>query len=234
MQIVPQEIGTIHAAVPIKHSEVGWLLPVCAHVFWLGEIEDDGHSVLIVFSHWTLVGGGGVGSDGAVAVLAVLGRLEVGDGDQDLGESGVFILRCADATCLYIEGLGLDEDLLSDYLVDLFGWRFGLRSWLVLVTVLDGGGLCQLKPLVGVVELPLLPLACLTAVEVRRAFLLRVLGSGGLGDFDLGGWVGFEGHPCAHGGEDGGYFGRVLGGFGSKVFGLRLFELRTVRAEPIS
>lgn len=218
----------------IKHPKVGWLLPVSSHVLGLGEIEDDGHSVLIVLSHWTLVSGGRIGSDGAVPVLAVFGWLEIGDGDEYLRQCGVFVLGGTYAACLDVEGLGMDEDLLPDDLVDLFGWRFGLGAWLILVTVLDGGGLRQLQPLVRVVELPLLPLPCLTAVEVRGAFLLRVLGRGGLGDFDLGRGVGFERHACAHGGEDGGDFGRVLRGLGSEVFGLRLFELGTVRAEPIS
>lgn len=146
----------------------------------------------------------------------------------------MFILGGADAASLDVEGLGLDEDLLPDDLVDLFGWRFGLGAWLVLVTVLDGGCLRQLQSLVRVVELPLLPLACLAAVEVRRALLLRVLGGGGLGDFDLGRGVGLERHACTHGGEDGRDFGRVLRGLGSEVFGLRLFELGAVRSEPIS
>jgi hypothetical protein len=223
VQVVPQEISAIHPAVSIEHSEVGWLLPVGPHVLGLGEIEDDGHSVLIVLPHWSLVGGGGVGPDGAVPVLAVLGWLEVGDGDEYFGECGVLVLGGTNAASLYVEGLGLDEDLLPDDLVDLFGWRFGLGARLVLVTVLDGRGLRQLQPLVRVVELPLFPLSRLTAVEVGGAFLLRVLGGGGLGDFDLGGWVWLERHACAHGGEDGGNFGGVLGRLGSEVFGLRLF-----------
>lgn len=234
VQVVPQEIGAIHPAVPIKHPKVGRLLPVGPHVLWLGEIEDDGHSVLVVLPHWALVGGGGVGSDSPVPILAVFGWLEVGDGHEYLGECGVFVLGGPDAACLYVEGLGVDEDLLPDDLVDLFGWRLGLGAWLVLVAVLDGGRLRQLQSLVRVVELPLFPIPRLTAVEIRGAFLLRVLSGGWLGDFDLGGGVGFEGHACAHGGEDGGDFGRVLGGLGSEVFGLWLFELGTVGAEPIS
>lgn len=70
----------------VKHAEVGGLLPVASsHVFGLGEVEDDGDSVLVVLPNWSLVGGGGVGADGAMAVLGMLGRLEVGNGDEYLG-----------------------------------------------------------------------------------------------------------------------------------------------------
>jgi hypothetical protein len=195
VQVVPEEVGALHAAVAVENSEVGGLLPVCAYVFGLGEVEDDGHAVLVVLSDWPLVGGGGVGADGAVAVLGVLGGLEVGDGHEHLGQDGVVVLGCADAPRLDVEGLGLDEDLLPDDLVDLLRRRFGLRPRLVLVTVLDCRGLGEFEPLVGVVELAFV--SAFLAVEVRRAFL-RVLGGGGLCDLDLRGRVLLQRDPRPH------------------------------------
>lgn len=78
MQIVPQEIRAFHATMPVEHPEIRRLLPV-SNVLRLREVQYDGHSVLVVLAHWSLVGGGRVGADGAMAVFGVLSRLKVGD-----------------------------------------------------------------------------------------------------------------------------------------------------------
>ena len=56
MKVVSQKIRTIHASVSVKYSEVSWLLPVCG-MLGLREVENDGHSILIVLPDWSLVGG---------------------------------------------------------------------------------------------------------------------------------------------------------------------------------
>lgn len=211
MQVVAQEVRALHAAVPVEHPEISGLLPV-GHVLRLREIEDDGHSVLVVLADGSLVGGGGVCADGAVAVLGVLGGLEVGDGHEDLGQGGVLVLVNAHAPVFDAEALGLDEYLLADYLVDLLHGRLGLAARLILVGVLDCRGLGELQPLVGVVKLALL--VVLLTVEVGGA-VLRVLGGGRLGYFYFGVGVGFERDPAAHAGKNGGDFRRVFRGFRS-------------------
>ena len=80
MKVVSEEVCAVHAAVAVEHSEVGWFFPV-GDVFWFGEVENDGDSIFVVLSDGSLVGGGGVGSDGAVSVFGVFGGFEVGDGD---------------------------------------------------------------------------------------------------------------------------------------------------------
>ena len=57
MEIVSEEVGAVHASVPIEHSEVGRFLPVCC-VLGLAEIQYDSYSVLVVLSHRTLIRGG--------------------------------------------------------------------------------------------------------------------------------------------------------------------------------
>ena len=126
----------------------------------------------------------------------------------------------------------MDEYLFADDLIDLFGGWLGLGARLILITVFDGRGLGQLESLVGVVKLSLV--RALLAVEVGRALLLRVLSGWRLCDFDLGWGVLFQRHACPHARENWRYFGWVFWGFGSKVFVLRLFQLWTVCAEPIS
>jgi len=144
----------------------------------------------------------------------------------------VVVLRCADASGLNIETFGIDEYLLPNYLVDLLRGGLGLGARLILVAVFDCGGFGELKALVGVVKLPLI--GALPTVEVGRTLLLRVLGGGGLCDFDLGRRVLLQCDPRAHAREHRRYFGRVLRGFRSEVLVLRLLQLGTVCAEPIS
>lgn len=55
MQIISQEIRAIHASVPIKNSEVGWLLPI-ADMLRFAKVEDDRYSVFIVLANWPLIG----------------------------------------------------------------------------------------------------------------------------------------------------------------------------------
>ena len=82
MQIVPQELGAGTAAVAVVDAEEragrpGLVLPVLR----LHDVEDDGDPVLVVIANQPLVGVGGVGPHDAVALVAALGRLVVGDDD---------------------------------------------------------------------------------------------------------------------------------------------------------
>lgn len=136
VQVVPEEVSAVHAPVPVEDSKVGRFLPV-GGMFWFGKVEDDGHSVLVVLADWPLVGRGRVGSYGAMSILGVLGGLEVTDGHQHLRQQRMVILMGFDAPLFNMEGLGVDEDLLSDDLICMSHWGLGLRTWLVLVAVLD-------------------------------------------------------------------------------------------------
>ena len=84
MKVVSEEVSTVHATVTVEDSEVGWFSPV-SDVFWFGEVEYDGDSVFVVLSDRSLVGGGRVGSDGAVRVFGVFGWFEVADGHEHFG-----------------------------------------------------------------------------------------------------------------------------------------------------
>lgn len=194
VQVIPQEIRAFHATMPVEHPEIGRLLPV-SHVLWLREVQYDGHSVLVVLAHWPLVGGSGVGPDGAVTVFGVLGRLKVGDRHEYFGQRWVLVLINPHAPVLDAETLGLDEYLLADYLVDLLHRRLGLAARLVLVGILDCRGLGELQSFVGVVKLPLL--VVLLTVEVGCA-LLGIFGGGWLGYFYFGVGIRFEGDAASH------------------------------------
>ena len=76
VQVVSQEISAVHASMPVKHSKIGWFFPVRT-VFRATEIQNNGHSVLVILAYWTLVRGGGVCSNSAVSVLGVFGGFEV-------------------------------------------------------------------------------------------------------------------------------------------------------------
>lgn len=135
MKVVPEEISAVHPSVTIEYSEIGGLFPI-SDVFWLGKVEYDGHSVLIVLSDWSLVSGGGVGANGPVAVFGVLGRFEIGDGSEYFGDGGMLVLVCSNSPFFNIESLGLYEYLLPYNLINLLGGRLGFRAGLILVTIL--------------------------------------------------------------------------------------------------
>lgn len=141
-------------------------------------------------------------------ILGMLGGVEVGNGDEDLGQFGVFVLAGPYAPLLEPEGLGVDEDLLPEYFIELFGWGLGLRARLVLVVVFGvGRGLGKFEALVGIVKLLLL--VVLLAVEVWGA-LLGIFARGGLVQFDFGRCILLERHPAAQAGVDGGDLRGVL------------------------
>ena len=51
MKVVSEEVCTVHAAVVVEDSKVGWFFPV-VDVFWFGEVEYDGDSIFVVLSGW--------------------------------------------------------------------------------------------------------------------------------------------------------------------------------------
>lgn len=61
----------------IEYSEIGGFLPV-GTVFWSGDVEDDGYSVLVVLANWTLVGACSIGFNESVRLGRMLSRLVVG------------------------------------------------------------------------------------------------------------------------------------------------------------
>jgi hypothetical protein len=123
VEVVSEKVRAVHAAVSVEDSEVCRFLPV-VDMLRFGKVEDDGYSILIVLSNWSLVGGGRVSAYGPVSVARVFGRFEVGDRQQCLGQRRMFVLICAHSAFLYIEGARLDEDLLSDDFVYVFDRRF--------------------------------------------------------------------------------------------------------------
>ncbi len=108
----------MHPSVSVENAEISRFLPV-SDMLWLGEIQYNCDSIFIVLSHWSLVGGGRVSSDSAIAVFGVFGWLEVGDGGEYLGYGWMFVLIGFDSPFLNIEGLGLYEDFLPYDLLDL-------------------------------------------------------------------------------------------------------------------
>jgi hypothetical protein len=116
MQVVPEKIGAVHAAMAVEDSEVGWLLPVGC-VFGLRKIEDDGHSVFVVLAYWPLVGGGRVCPNGAMSILGMLGGFKIADRHKHFRQLWMFVLMSLDASFLNIVALGLYEDFFSDDLI---------------------------------------------------------------------------------------------------------------------
>ena len=135
MEVIAEVVGAVHAAVPVENSKVGRFFPV-GGVFGFGEVEDDGDSVFVVLADGALVGGGRVGSDGAVSVFGVLGGLEVADGHKHFGEHGVTIFMVFDASFLKVKGFGFNENLFPDDFVDLLDGRLGFGAGLVFVVVI--------------------------------------------------------------------------------------------------
>jgi hypothetical protein len=52
----------------------------------------------------------------------MLGRVEVGNGDEDLGQLWVIVLTCPNTPFLEPECFGMNEDFFSKNFVQLFGW----------------------------------------------------------------------------------------------------------------
>lgn len=67
MEVVPEEVCTVHTSMTIEYSEISDFFPFCA-VLRLGDVEDDGDPVLVVVSDWSLVGRGSVGLDEAIGL----------------------------------------------------------------------------------------------------------------------------------------------------------------------
>jgi len=194
VQIVPQEVSTVHASVAVENSEVGRLFPI-TYVLWFCEIEDYGDPILVVLTNWALVGRSGVCSDRPMGIFGVLGGLEVGDGLQSFGQSRMHILIHFDASLLEIYDPGLNENLLTDDLIDLFGGGFGFRTRLVLIAVLNRRSSAELKFFVRCVGL--LFFVVFFRVKERSAVLV-VLGRRGFGEFDFGRRFSvFEGKPAS-------------------------------------
>lgn len=134
MQIVPQIVSTVSASMTVKHSKIGYLFPFGA-VFGLWDVQNDSHTVFVVVPDWALVGGCSVGLDIAVRFDAVLGRLKVGDGQEDFGERRISVFDHFDIPDSQVFVFGVQINLLPDNLVGLSDWRFGFGPWLVLVAV---------------------------------------------------------------------------------------------------
>ena len=79
MQMVSEKISAVHTAMTVEHSEICHLFPLGAPL-WLGNVEDDCNSVLVVVSYRPLVCGGRIALDNPIGLETVLGRLEVADG----------------------------------------------------------------------------------------------------------------------------------------------------------
>ena len=84
MQVVPQIVSAVSATMTIKDPKIGYLFPFSA-VFRLGNVQNDSYTVFIVVPDWALVCRCGVGFDVPVGFDAVLGRLKVGDGQENFG-----------------------------------------------------------------------------------------------------------------------------------------------------
>ena len=91
MQIVPEVVSAVGSAVSVEHSKVGYFLPLGA-VFRLGDVQNDGHTILIVVSDGALICGRGISLDIAIGLDAVLGGLEVGDGQEHFGQGLIGVL----------------------------------------------------------------------------------------------------------------------------------------------
>ena len=134
MQIVPEVVSAVGSAVPVEHSEVGYFFPLSA-VLRLGDVQNDGHTILIVVSDGALICGRGISLDIAIGLDAVFGGLEVGDGQEHFRQGRIRVLDDADIPYPEILGLGVKVDLLPDNLVRLPDGRLRLRPWLVLIRI---------------------------------------------------------------------------------------------------
>lgn len=210
VKIVPQKVGTIHSSMAIEHSKISWFFPIAA-VFRFCEVQDDGNSVLVVLANRSLISWSRIRSDSSMPVLRMLGRLKVGDWDQNFRQLRSAVLTSPDAPLFDIVELRLKIDLFSDDLVHHLCGGFWFRSGLVLVAILDCARLRQFQLLVRCVER--FPLVVFFAVEKRSA-LLRVFRRGGFWKLDFRRRIGLQSHPCAKTGKDRRNLGRVLWRFG--------------------
>jgi hypothetical protein len=134
VQIVPEVVSAVGPTVPVEHSEVGYFLPLGA-VLRLGDVQNDSHTIFIVVSDGALVCGRGISLDIAIGLDAVLGRLEVGDGQEHFRQGRIRVLDNTDVPYPKILSLGVKVDLLPDNLVRLSNRRLRLRPWLVLIRI---------------------------------------------------------------------------------------------------
>lgn len=95
MQIVPEVVSAVGPAVPVEHPKVGYFLPLGA-VFRLGDVQNDSYTILIVVSDGALICGRGISLDIAIGLDAVLGGLEVGDGQEHFRQGRIRVLDDAD------------------------------------------------------------------------------------------------------------------------------------------
>ncbi len=81
VKVVPQEVSTGRSPMPVINPEKGTSRPLFAlgSVRGSQDIQDYGHSVLIVVPHESLIGVGCIGSNHTIALQRVLGRLMIWD-----------------------------------------------------------------------------------------------------------------------------------------------------------
>lgn len=78
MKVIPEKISAIHASMSVEYPKISWFFPI-SDVFGFGEVEDDGNSVFVVLADRSLVGGGGVGTNGAMSIFGMLGGFKITD-----------------------------------------------------------------------------------------------------------------------------------------------------------
>jgi len=72
-----------------------------------------------------------------MSIFGMLCRLEVRDRNHCLRQSRMLVFVSFYAPLLKMANLGLNENLLTNNLIDLFGWRFRLGAGLVLIAIFN-------------------------------------------------------------------------------------------------
>ncbi len=91
MQIVPEVVSTVGPTMSVKNSKISHFLPFSA-VFGLGNVQNDSHTILIIVSDRSLIRRRSIRLDIPIGLDAVLGRLEVGNGQEHFGQGGISVL----------------------------------------------------------------------------------------------------------------------------------------------
>lgn len=135
MKVIAKVVGAVHTAMSIEDSKVGRFFPI-GGVFRFGEVKDDGNSIFIVLPYGSLVGRGRIGSDGAMSIFRMFGRLEIADRHKHFRQHGMIIFMGFNASFFKMECFRLYENLFSNNFINLLDGGFRFRARLVFVMII--------------------------------------------------------------------------------------------------
>jgi hypothetical protein len=76
MQVISQKVSTINSPMPIKNTEIGNFFKLHT-VLWFGNVKNNGDSIFVILTYWSLVGGCSIGLDIPIGFEGMFGFLKI-------------------------------------------------------------------------------------------------------------------------------------------------------------